>query len=110
MTERHDPMKGKRRSSQWWGKVDKDGFAHRSWMKNQGFAPHIFDGRPVIGIANTYSEFNPCNVHFRKIAEHVKRGVYAADGFPMALQVFSNFRSEERSVGHVWCGRGCIPG
>src|SRR3546814_2513990 len=46
MTERHDPMKGKRRSSQWWGKVDKDGFAHRSWMKNQGFPPHMFDGRP----------------------------------------------------------------
>ena len=55
----NDPNKGKRRSSDWWGKADKDGFAHRSWMKNQGLPEDLFDGRPVIGIANTFSEFTP---------------------------------------------------
>jgi len=102
MTDRHDPMKGKRRSSQWWGKADKDGFAHRSWMKNQGFPPHLFDGRPVIGIANTFSEFNPCNAHFRKIAEHVKRGVYEAGGFPLEFPVFSNSESQLRPTAMLY--------
>jgi L-arabonate dehydrase len=82
---------GKRelRSRAWWGKADKDGFAHRSWMKNQGFPAHLFDGRPVIGIANSFSEFNPCNSHFRRIADHVKRGVYEAGGFPVEFPTIS---------------------
>jgi L-arabonate dehydrase len=82
---------GKRqlRSADWFGKMDKDGFAHRSWMKNQGFPEDAFDGRPVIGICNTWSEFNPCNAHFRKLAEHVKRGVWEAGGFPLEFPVFS---------------------
>ena len=102
MTDRNDPMKGKRRSSQWWGKADKDGFAHRSWMKNQGFPAHLFDGRPVIGIANTFSEFNPCNAHFRKIAEHVKRGIYEAGGFPVEFPVFSNSESQLRPTAMLY--------
>ena len=102
MTDRQDSMKGKRRSSQWWGKADKDGFAHRSWMKNQGFPAHLFDGRPVIGIANTFSEFNPCNAHFRKIAEHVKRGVYEAGGFPLEFPVFSNSESQLRPTAMLY--------
>ena len=88
MTASNDPNKGKRRSAQWWGKLDKDGYAHRSWMKNQGFLGEVFDGRPVIGIANTFSEFNPCHCHFRKICEHVKRGVWEAGGFPLEFPVF----------------------
>jgi len=79
----------KLRSADWFGKMDKDGFAHRSWMKNQGFPEDAFDGRPVIGICNTWSEFNPCNAHFRKLAEHVKRGVWEAGGFPLEFPVFS---------------------
>ncbi len=102
MTDRHDPMKGKRRSSQWWGKADKDGYAHRSWMKNQGFPADLFDGRPVIGIANTFSEFNPCNAHFRKIAEHVKRGIYEAGGFPLEFPVFSNSESQLRPTAMLY--------
>ncbi|GHD54666.1 dihydroxy-acid dehydratase [Thalassobaculum fulvum] len=102
MTDRPDPMKGKRRSSQWWGKTDKDGWAHRSWMKNQGFPAHLFDGRPVIGIANTFSEFNPCNAHFRKLAEHVKRGVYEAGGFPVEFPVFSNSESQLRPTAMLY--------
>src|SRR5258707_6051129 len=77
------------RSSHWFGHADRDGFAHRSWMKNQGLPPHLFDGRPVIGICNTWSELTPCNAHFRRIAEHVKRGVYEMGGFPLEFPVMS---------------------
>ena len=70
------------RSTHWFGHADRDGFVHRSWMKNQGLPHHLFDGRPVIGICNTWSELTPCNAHFRKIAEHVKRGVYEMGDFP----------------------------
>ena len=79
----------KLRSAEWFGKPDKDGFIHRSWMKNQGFPHHMFDGRPVIGICNTWSELTPCNAHFRELAEHVKRGVYEAGGFPVEFPVMS---------------------
>jgi len=58
-------------------------------MKNQGRPDHLFDGRPVIGICNTWSELTPCNTHFRLIAEHVKRGVYEAGGFPLEFPVMS---------------------
>ena len=63
------------RSQDWFGKQDKDGFIHRSWLKNQGYPDDLFDGRPVIGICNTYSELNPCNSHFRTLAEAVKIGL-----------------------------------
>jgi dihydroxy-acid dehydratase len=77
------------RSSEWFGPTDKGGFIHRSWTKNQGFPDHLFDGRPVIGICNTWSELTPCNAHFRHIAEHVKRGIYEAGGFPLEFPVMS---------------------
>src|SRR5215468_7896810 len=80
---------GKFRSSGWFGKPDRDGYLHRSWMKNQGHPQHLFDGRPVIGICNTYSDLTPCNGHFRQIAEHVKRGVYEGGGFPVEFPVMS---------------------
>src|SRR5215813_7500025 len=79
----------KLRSAEWFGLVDKGGFIHRSWMKNQGFPNHLFDGRPVIGICNTWSELTPCNAHFRSIADAVKRGVYEAGGFPLEFPVIS---------------------
>ena len=81
--------KGKYRSAGWFGKTDKDGFLHRGWMRNQGLPDHVFDGRPVIGICNTWSELTPCNAHFREIAEHVKRGVWEAGGFPVEFPVMS---------------------
>src|SRR4030081_1605852 len=77
------------RSSQWFGSRNRDGFIHRSWMKNQGLPDHLFDGRPVIGICNTWSELTPCNAHFRTLAEHVKRGVYEAGGLPLEFPVMS---------------------
>ncbi|MFQ6017900.1 MAG: L-arabinonate dehydratase [Kiloniellaceae bacterium] len=79
----------KARSHEWFGKADKDGFAHRSWMKNQGLPHHLFDGRPVIGICNTWSELTPCNAHFRAVAERVKRGVFEMGGFPLEFPVMS---------------------
>ena len=77
------------RSHQWFGKADKDGFLHRSWMKNQGLPGDLFDGRPVIGICNTWSELTPCNAHFRQLAEKVKRGVYEGGGMPVEFPVMS---------------------
>ncbi|HTI08805.1 MAG TPA: IlvD/Edd family dehydratase [Puia sp.] len=77
------------RSRDWFGKTDKMGFIYRSWMKNQGFPEDMFDGRPVIGICNTWSELTPCNAHLRDIAEVVKRGVYEAGGFPVEFPVMS---------------------
>ena len=77
------------RSTRWFGPKDKVGFIHRSWMKNQGHPDHVFDGRPVIGICNTWSDLTPCNAHFRIIAERVRRGVYEAGGFPVEFPVMS---------------------
>ena len=77
------------RSQAWFGKADKDGFLHRSWMKNQGIPADSFDGRPVIGICNTFSELTPCNAHLRGLAERVKRGVYEAGGLPLEFPVMS---------------------
>lgn len=84
------------RSAAWFGKPDKDGFIHRSWMRNQGLPEDVFDGRPVIGICNTFSELTPCNAHFRTIAEFVKRGVWEAGGLPVEFPVTSTGESNMR--------------
>ena len=87
----------KYRSQDWFGKTDKDGFIHRSWMKNQGTPQHEFDGRPVIGICNTWSDLTPCNAHFRLLAERVKRAAGPAAGltraaFPAATILLDRWR------------------
>jgi L-arabonate dehydrase len=85
----------KLRSQSWYGRLDRDGFSHRSWMKNQGWPQDVF-GRPVIGICNTWSELNPCNAHFRELAEWVKRGVWESGGFPLEFPVMSLAESQLR--------------
>ena len=80
---------GNFRSSGWFGKRDKAGIIYRSWMKNEGMPSDMFDGRPVIGICNTFSELTPCNAHFRTHAESVKRGVLEAGGFPLEFPIMS---------------------
>src|SRR5215212_1476830 len=80
---------GELRSQQWFGRQDRDGFAYRSWIKGKGVPHDQFDGRPVIGICNTFSELTPCNSHFRTLAEQVKIGVYEAGGFPLEFPVMS---------------------
>src|SRR6516225_8727889 len=83
------------RSRQWYGRNDRDGFSYRSWMKNQGW-PHDEFSKPVIGICNTWSELNPCNAHFRELAESVKRGVWEAGGLPLEFPVMSLAESQLR--------------
>jgi dihydroxy-acid dehydratase len=73
----------------WFGGTSKDNIYHRSWMKNQGLPSDLFDGRPVIGICNTWSELTPCNAHLRDLAERVKHGIYEAGGLPLEFPVFS---------------------
>jgi L-arabonate dehydrase len=79
----------KLRSQDWFGGTGKNAFMYRSWMKAQGFTDDAFDGRPVIGICNTWSELTPCNAHLRDLAERVRRGVLEAGGFPVEFPVTS---------------------
>ncbi len=88
--------KRKLRSTAWFGGEGKNAFMHRSWMKNQGIPADAFDGRPVIGICNTWSELTPCNAHLRGLAERVKRGVYEAGGLPLEFPVMSTGESNMR--------------
>jgi len=78
-----------RRSAAWFDSEGRNGFIHRSWVRNEGFTDEMFDGRPVIGIANSFSELTPCNAHLRKVAEAVKRGVLMAGGFPLEFPTMS---------------------
>jgi dihydroxy-acid dehydratase len=77
------------RSEAWFARQDKMGFYYRSWLRNRGFPQDQFEGRPVIGICNTWSELTPCNSHFRTLAEHVRWGVLDAGGFPLEFPVMS---------------------
>lgn len=83
------PWPRKLRSQEWFGGHEKDNIYRRSWMKNQGHPADLFDGRPVIGILNTFSELNPCNAHLGDLAQRVKYGIYEAGGFPVEVPVFS---------------------
>jgi len=77
------------RSRQWFAPQDLNGMLHRGWLRAQGYTPDVFDGRPVIGIANSWSEATPCNAHLRRVAEHVKRGVWRAGGLPLEFPTMS---------------------
>jgi dihydroxy-acid dehydratase len=79
----------KLRSQEWYGGTSRDAIYHRGWLKNQGHPHDLFDGRPVIGILNTWSDLTPCNGHLRELAEKVKAGVWEAGGFPLEVPVFS---------------------
>src|SRR5947208_8148524 len=101
MSESKKPRKPAQdlRSQQWFGRMDRDGFVYRSWLKGKGLPDDQFDGRPVIGICNTFSELTPCNSHFRTLAEQVKIGVYEAGGFPLEFPVMSLGESLLRPTG-----------
>ncbi|WP_439154476.1 L-arabinonate dehydratase [Yoonia sp.] len=92
----------KLRSQEWFGGTSKDAIYHRSWMKNQGLPADLLDGRPVIGICNTWSELTPCNAHLRDLAERVKFGVYEAGGFPVEFPVFSPSESTIRPTAMMY--------
>ncbi|MBL8327406.1 MAG: dihydroxy-acid dehydratase [Rubrivivax sp.] len=94
MSAASDPSQRKKqpqdlRSAQWFARQDRDGFAYRSWLKGKGIPHDQFEGKPVIGICNTFSELTPCNSHFRTLAEQVKIGVHEAGGFPLEFPVMS---------------------
>ncbi|PZQ46592.1 MAG: dihydroxy-acid dehydratase [Rhodovulum sulfidophilum] len=90
------PWPRRLRSQEWFGGTGRDQIYHRGWMRNQGFPADLFDGRPVIGILNTWSELTPCNAHLRDLAERVKWGIYEAGGFPVEVPVFSASESAFR--------------
>ena len=77
------------RSQEWFGRKDKLGFLHRSWLRAEGFPGSVFSGKPVIGICNSWSELTNCNAHLRQVAEAVKRGVWSAGGFPLEFPTIS---------------------
>ena len=77
------------RSRNWFAARNLDGFMHRAYLKAEGFSEAVFDGRPVVGICNSWSELNNCNAHLRQVAEAVKRGVWSAGGFPLEFPVIS---------------------
>lgn len=77
------------RSQHWYGGTSRDTIYHRGWLKNQGYPDDLFDGRPVIGILNTWSDLTPCNGHLNDLAQKVKAGIWEAGGFPLEVPVFS---------------------
>jgi L-arabonate dehydrase len=92
----------KLRSAEWFGGTSRDHIYHRSWMKNQGLPADLFDGRPVIGICNTWSELTPCNAHLRDLAQRVKHGVFEAGGLPVEFPVFSPGESALRPTAMMY--------
>lgn len=92
----------KLRSHEWYGGSSRDHIYHRSWMKNQGLPADLFDGRPVIGICNTWSELTPCNAHLRDLAQRVKHGIYEAGGLPVEFPVFSTGESSLRPTAMMY--------
>ncbi|MBP0482141.1 L-arabinonate dehydratase [Sagittula salina] len=83
------PWPRRLRSQEWYSGTSRDTIYHRGWMKNQGHPHDLFDGRPIIGILNTWSDLTPCNGHLRELSEKVKAGIWEAGGFPVEVPVFS---------------------
>ena len=82
-------IRKKLRSQEWWSGSDYYSYARRAWLQSEGFQRDVFDGKPVIGICNSWSELNNCNAHLRSVAEAVKRGVWVAGGFPLEFPTIS---------------------
>lgn len=102
------PWPRRLRSQDWFGGTSKDAIYHRGWMKNQGFPHDVFDGRPVIGILNTWSELTPCNAHLRDLAERVRAGIWEAGGFPVEVPVFSVSESALRPTAMMFRNLGAM--
>ena len=91
-----------RRSQAWFGAEGRAGMIYRSWLRNEGFGPKVFDGRPVIGIATTWSELAPCNAHLHRVAEAVKRGVWQAGGFPLEFPALATGETQMRPTAMLY--------
>lgn len=81
--------KRKLRSSEWFDTPEYYGFSRKAWLRAEGFGRHVFEGKPIIGICNSWSELNNCNAHLRQVADAVKRGVWAAGGVPLEFPTIS---------------------
>ncbi len=77
------------RSYSWFQGDQYEHLARRAWLRSEGYGGEIFDGKPIIGICNSWSELNNCNIHLRRVAEAVKRGVWAAGGVPLEFPTIS---------------------
>src|SRR2546430_3093275 len=89
MTTATSDGNSKLRSRDWFARDDLWGLSHRAYLRAEGFTPQVFDNKPVIGICNSWSELTTCNAHLRQVAEAVKRGVWAAGGFPLEFPTIS---------------------
>ena len=77
------------RSAQWFDGPEYEGLVRRAALRSEGLDPLGFEGKPVIGICNSWSELTHCNVHLRRVAEAVKRGVWAAGAVPLEFPTIS---------------------
>ena len=77
------------RSAAWFSGPEYYNFARRAWLRSEGFQHDVFEGKPVIGICNSWSELTNCNANLRQVAEAVKRGVWQAGGFPLEFPTIS---------------------
>lgn len=84
-----EPDTSKLRSARWFSPHDLTGFIHRTAIQAEGFSRFAIKDRPVVGIANSWSELVNCNIHFRLLAEAVKRGVLLAGGLPLEFPTIS---------------------
>jgi dihydroxy-acid dehydratase len=89
------------RSAQWYAGNDRNAYIHRAWMR-RGLPDSAFTGRPHIAIANTASDFTPCNAHLDEVATSVKQGVYEAGGIPLNLPVMSLGETLVRPTAMLW--------
>ena len=89
MTDQPQGANGRLRSQDWFGRDDLWGFSHRAYLRAEGFTRQVFDSKPVVGICNSWSELTTCNAHLRQVADAVKRGVWAAGGFPLEFPTIS---------------------
>lgn len=108
MTFKPAPWPRKLRSQEWFGGTGRDAIYHRGWMKNQGLPHDLFDGRPVIGILNTWSELTPCNAHLNDLAQRVKHGIYEAGGLPVEVPAFSVSESGFRPTAMMFRNLGAM--
>ena len=89
------------RSDEWYAGDDRNTYIHRAWMR-RGYPGNAFGGRPQIAIANTASDFTPCNMHLGEVAQSVKNGVYEAGGIPLELPVVSLGETQVRPTAMLW--------
>ena len=94
--------KYERRSDHWFKSEGKHGYIYRERFRNMGFPSDVIVGKPVIGIATTWSELNPCNAHLNHLAQAVKRGVWEAGGFPLEFPTMSLGEPVQRPTTMLW--------